>query len=108
MDVNTHAASLGLDPATCHSLLRTMCSRSRSDIGDIRQALRENDRDALREAAHSIKGAAAGLDLAVLADLAARMEQAAQDEGVSALRETAEAMEREVARIESSLSDTTP
>ncbi len=108
MDVNTHAVSLGLDPATCHSLLRTMCSRSRSDIGDIKDALRRGDRDALREAAHSIKGAASGLDLPVLADLAAGMEQAAHDGVVSALREAAEAIERETARIESSLSDTNP
>ena len=107
LDVSAHAVSLGLEPEVCCTLLQTMCRRSRDDVKGLLAALDRGDRDVVREFAHSIKGAATGLDLRDLAALGASIEHEAQTAPSTGIEEAVRSVDREILRIEDALVDGT-
>lgn len=65
----------GGDSELLAELLDLLCSSSMSDLGKIKAAILANDGEAVADAAHSIKGAAASLGVEGLRQLAYEFEQ---------------------------------
>ena len=78
---------LGLDQSKVVVLLRLFLDTSESDFERLRAAVENSDPTAAVEAAHSIKGAAMGLDLKQIADIATRIEQIAMSGTVQGIAE---------------------
>lgn len=108
LDMLAHAESLGVDVDTCRSLMGSMCERSRADLEELRRALETGRTATVREAAHSIRGAASGLRLSVLEALAHGIEQNAEEETLREAAGHVAAVKREIQRIERSLGDGVP
>ena len=64
-------------PPALVPLLGELCDALRQTLADARSALARSDAQALREAAHALKGATMRFGLPALADAAARTEDAA-------------------------------
>jgi HPt (histidine-containing phosphotransfer) domain-containing protein len=71
-------------PAALVPLLGELCYALRQTLADARSALARRDAQTLRESSHALKGAAMRFGLPALADAAARAEDAAADDLVSA------------------------
>jgi HPt (histidine-containing phosphotransfer) domain-containing protein len=73
-------------------LLEAYLRESATQAASISEALHAGDMDALRRAAHSLKGGSGNIGAADLAALCARLETQARDAELGALPETLEAV----------------
>ena len=78
MTIQDLAERIGFEVEDYRQLLDIFVSTTEKDIAALRRALEETDADAAREAAHSIKGAAANLELTELSETARTIEDLAR------------------------------
>ena len=79
MNIEDLAESIGFEVAEYRKFLNVFANTTEQDIQALKRALDSGDADAAREAAHSIKGAAANLELMELSATALTIEDLARN-----------------------------
>ena len=78
MEIRGLADELGLDEEEVRGLVRTFLAASEQDLNAIEEAWTRHDAQGLCAGAHHIKGAAANLDLPLIAEAARSIEENAR------------------------------
>jgi CheY-like chemotaxis protein len=91
------------DPSAVRELIQLFLEELGRRVGDIRAALEAKSAEALKSAAHTLKGSAVNLGGRRLAGLCAELEQRAKSSGWETSGDLASAIEGEAARLRSAL-----
>ncbi len=106
MDFKDLASNLGFDEEDFNELLHVFLMTSFSDIEKISIGLKEESREKIAQAAHSIKGAASNLGLDDIALTSKDMEMTAKDANVtdfSGFRNKIDFISKELKKIENAI-----
>lgn len=89
----------GEDEELLTELLELLCESSAADLAKIKEALAAGNPEAMGDAAHSIKGAAASLGVVALRDAAYALEKAGRDGQLSMAQDCVPAVEALVVKL---------
>jgi HPt (histidine-containing phosphotransfer) domain-containing protein len=103
MDLSILADELGLDGEGVLHLVRTFLKSTMQDLCALEQALTDRDAEAAARLAHHIKGAAANLELTVIAEAALAVEKSAAGGNFGGLGQQVAAISRELKTIQDGL-----
>jgi PAS domain S-box-containing protein len=96
-------AGLGDDVELARKLIEIFIGQSPRLMSEIQAAIEKEDTDALRRAAHALKGTISNFPSGPARDVAARMEMIGFDGDIAAAREVYPLLEREVERLKTLL-----
>jgi CheY-like chemotaxis protein len=96
-------AGLGDDMDLARKLIEIFIGQSPRLMAEIQAAIEKEDTDALRRAAHALKGTISNFPSGPARDVAARMEMIGFDGDIAAAREVYPLLEREVERLKTLL-----
>ena len=90
---------VSVDPLIAALVPRFLANRL-ADVGNIRAALASGDFEAIRVAAHGMKGAGGGYGFAEISRLGSAMEEGARQRDAAAIAPLVESLEQYLERIE--------
>lgn len=103
MDFTEMGARLGLEKEEFIELVEIFVTSADEDIQKLRDAFAENNIDAVKEAAHSLKGSSGNMGFQDISDSAARIEQNARKGNIEGIEAALSFFEEEVRKIRSLL-----
>ncbi len=103
VDRQSFLAGLGGDAELARKLIDLFLSNAPGLLAAVRESLDRGDAESLRRAAHALKGAMGNFPATVAQDMTARLELAGLDGDLEVARALYPALEREIARLTSSL-----
>jgi len=104
LDRSAMLAGVGGDPDLLREILGVFLETCPELVTQIRSAVAEGDPEALKFAAHSLRGAASHFLTSSAIESAARLERMGQDAQLGSAEDELSALEREIARLQPELS----
>ena len=104
-DFNTMALNLGFDEDEFKEVAQLLVTVSLSDLERLEQGIATQNPDQVKDAAHSIKGAAGNLGFMELANCAATIENSARAQDIDKLTVHIETIKKTLDAISSRLTD---
>ena len=98
----------GDGPPLLTQLVNAFLAEAPADLGSLRTAVDRGDRNAVHDAAHHLKGAAATLGSATIVDLCQQLEALAHADALAAAPALLRRLEKELGRVRSALAAVVP
>ncbi|SMC37787.1 Hpt domain-containing protein [Desulfocicer vacuolatum DSM 3385] len=104
IDFSTMASNLGFDEDEFKEVAQLLITVSLTDLENLEQGIKENDPDKVKDAAHSIKGAAGNLGFTELSNCAETIENSARSQQINELTSHVMTIKTQLQTISSALS----